>query len=122
MTHLINNQWSKPSLACDMMELDRYLIDNLIIEFSQKLTRKDLIFKKEWFSSNRLGKRQILNKLKTKELIKGLSQLCQRKVKIPRVRYGKQQITETLINEEAFQLAKYLRNEKEKWKPRIAGL
>jgi len=34
---------------------------------------------------------------------------------------GDQQEIETLINEEALLLAKYLRNEIETWKPRIAS-
>jgi len=77
----------------------------LIIDFSKNLTRKDFIFKKEWFSSNRLGKRQVLNKKKTKELIKSLSHLWEKKVEIPRIRHGKSQTVETLINEEVLLLA-----------------
>jgi len=41
-------------------------------------------------------------------------------VEIPRIRHGNKQTIETLINEEAYLLAKYLRNEKPSWKPRIA--
>ena len=41
-------------------------------------------------------------------------------VEIPLIRFGKKQRIETLINEEALLLAKYLRNENEKWIPRIA--
>jgi len=72
----------------------------------QKLNKKDFIFKKEWFSSNRLGKRQILNREKTKELTRKLNQYFQ--------------TLETLINEEAYLLAKFFRNEGTSWKPRIA--
>ena len=39
---------------------------------------------------------------------------------IPRIRRGEHQEIETLISEEALLLAKFLRNEKEEWKPRIA--
>ena len=39
-------------------------------------------------------------------------------VEIPRVKNGQKQSIETLINEEARLLAKYLRNEIEKWIPR----
>jgi hypothetical protein len=35
---------------------------------------------------------------------------------------GDQQEIETLINEEAYLLAKFLRNEKQTWFPRIANL
>lgn len=40
-------------------------------------------------------------------------------VEIPRIRQGKKQTVETLINEEAMSLAKYIRGEWEKWTPRI---
>ena len=41
-------------------------------------------------------------------------------LEIPRIRVGKKQTVETLINEEALLLAKFLRNERSKWLPRIA--
>ena len=84
-----SEQFGKPSLVCDMMELYRYLIDNLVIEFSQNLTPKDFTVKTEWYSTNRLGKRQVLNKKKTKELTEKLNQLFETKVNIPRIRHGK---------------------------------
>ena len=111
--------WSKPSLVCDFIELYRYLIDDLIIEFSQTLTPKDFTVKTEWYSPNRLGKRQVLSMEKAKELTQKLNQLFETKVDIPRFRHGKSQTVETLINEEAYLLAKYLRNEISTWKPRI---
>jgi hypothetical protein len=43
-------------------------------------------------------------------------------VQIPRVRMGEQQEIETLINEEALLFAKYLRDEKPIWHPRIVEL
>ena len=78
--------------------------------------------KKEWYSSNRLVKRQVLNEPKTRELVKGIEELFEAKVEIPRIRHGKNQTIETLINEEALLLAKYLRNEKEFWKPQTPML
>ena len=42
------------------------------------------------------------------------------KVEIPRIRVGKKQEIETLINEEAMPLGMYLRNEKKDWIPRVA--
>ena len=41
------------------------------------------------------------------------------KVEIPRVKVGNRQEIETLINEEALLLAKYLRGEKKEWVPRV---
>lgn len=114
--------WGKPSLVCDFMELYRHLIDNLIIEFSQNLTHKDFTVKTEWYSTNRLGKRQVLNKEKTRELAERLNRLFKAKVNVPRIKHGESQTVETLINEEAYLLAKYLRNETSAWKPRIALL
>jgi len=40
-----SEQWGKPSLVCDLMELYRYIIDDYIIQFSQKLTKKRLQIK-----------------------------------------------------------------------------
>jgi CRISPR/Cas system-associated endonuclease Cas1 len=57
---------------------------------------------------------------KTKELTQKLNQLFETKVDIPQIKHGKSQTIETLINEEAYLLAKYLRNENPQWKPRIA--
>jgi CRISPR-associated protein Cas1 len=111
---------SKPSLTCDMMEVYRALIDNFVIEFSQNLKPKDFILKTEWFSVNRLGKRQVLNREKTKELTERLNDYFERKVEIPRIKHGNKQTIETLINEEAMLLGKYLRSEIPQWQPRIA--
>ena len=44
------------------------------------------------------------------------------KVSIPRNRRGSKQELETLMAEEALLFAKYLRNEKQTWIPRIVGL
>ena len=84
-----SKQFGKPSLVCDMMELYRYLIDDLVVEFSQALTSKDFTVKKEWFSTNRIGKRQVLNMEKTRELTQRLNQLFESKVNIPRIMHGK---------------------------------
>jgi len=40
-------------------------------------------------------------------------------VRVPRIKFGKRQSIETLINEEVSLLAKYLRNEKTAWNPRL---
>ena len=115
-----SEQHSKPSLVCDFIELYRYLIDAFIVEFSQNLSKKDFILKTQWYSTNRLGKREVLNREKTKELTEKLNQFFEKKVQIPRIKHGNKQTLETLINEEAMLLAKYLRNEIPQWKPRIA--
>ena len=43
------------------------------------------------------------------------------KVEIPLIRHGKKQRIETLINEEALLLAKFLRSERENWVPRACN-
>lgn len=117
-----SEQFGKPSLVCDLMELYRYLIDDLLIGFSQTVTAKDFTFKTEWFSANRFGKRQVLSREKTRELTERLNEYFNSKVDVPRIRHGKTQTLETLINEEALLIAKYLRNEKQEWKPRLPSL
>jgi hypothetical protein len=41
-------------------------------------------------------------------------------VDVARIKHGNRQTIDTLISEEALLLAKYLRNEKKDWLPRIA--
>jgi hypothetical protein len=49
-----------------------------------------------------------------------LDEFFQSRVEIPAMRHGRSQAIETLISEESLILAKYLRNEKTGWTPRIA--
>jgi CRISPR/Cas system-associated endonuclease Cas1 len=109
----------KPSLICDFMELYRYLVDDFVIQYCRKLQKKDFIMKNENFSAKRKGKREYLNDSLTHNQIKSLNQYFQTKLEIPRIRVGKKQEVETLINEEALLFAKYLRNDQKAWKPRI---
>jgi hypothetical protein len=66
-----------------------------------------------------MGKRVHLCKFETDSLADGLNNLFKRKVEIPRIKHGKRQTIDTLITEEALMLAKFLRNEKEKWISRL---
>jgi hypothetical protein len=70
----------------------------------------------------KMGKRIHLCEYETDNLADGLNNLFKRKVEIPRTKHGKRQTIDTLINEEAFLLAKYLRNERKDWKPRIISI
>jgi CRISPR-associated protein Cas1 len=110
----------KPSLICDFMELYRYLVEDFVIQFCRNLRSKDFTMKTADFSTKRKGKREYLNNSETNCLVNGLNQYFQSKVRIPRIRMGETQEIETLINEEALLLAKFLRNEKQTWVPRIA--
>jgi CRISPR-associated protein Cas1 len=115
-----SEQFGKPSLVCDLMELYRYLVDDFVIQFCQGLKPGDFVVKGERTTRKRWGKREYLNSSKTRELERGLEELFEGWVEVPRIRHGSRQTLETLINEEALLLAKYLRDEKKTWIPRIA--
>jgi len=109
----------KPSLICDFQELYRYLVDDFIIEYCRNLHKQDFTVKNENYSANKKAKREYLNDFQTQDFVKSLNQYFETKIDIPRIRKGKKQEIETLINEEAYLFAEYLRNEKPSWNPRI---
>ena len=78
--------------------------------------------KREYYSSNRKGEREYLNKALAKEMMKRLNSFFETMVEIPRTRHENKQTVETLINEEVLLFAQYLRNEKQAWVPRTASL
>jgi CRISPR-associated protein Cas1 len=112
------------SLVCDFQELYRYLIDDFLIQYCRKLSKKDFTakFVSAGTGNKRKGKREFLNNLRTKNMLEYLEQYFAWKVPVPRIRRGFRQEFETLINEEAILLAMYLRNERQNWIPRIADL
>jgi hypothetical protein len=73
-------------------------------------------------SRKRKGKREYLNNVRTRDLMRQLDKYFQMEVEVPRIRIGKRQTIETLISEESLLLAKFLRDERKKWVPRIASL
>jgi CRISPR-associated protein Cas1 len=119
---LHSTQWGTPSLVCDFQELYRYLVDDFVVGYCRDIHAKDFVLKDENYSSNRRGKRQYLNETRTTDLINRLDKYFETRVEIPRMRRGEQQEIETLVNEEAFLFAKYLRGEKPTWNPRIVAL
>ena len=112
-------QFGKPSLVCDLEELYRYLIDDFLIQYCQEVKRQDFKTKTESTSKTRKGKREYLNDTQTRDLMKHLNYYFESTVEIPRIKTGKKQTIETLINEEASLFATYLRNEKKIWLPRL---
>lgn len=66
--------------------------------------------------------RQYLNGTMTNEFIKKLNAYYESKAETPRIKAGKKQEIETLINEETYLFAKYLRNERKTWKLRIVTI
>ena len=115
-------QFGKPSLVCDLQELYRYLVDDFVIQFCQGLKKKDFTVKLESFSRKRTGKREYLNDAETRRMMRELDEYLASTVEIPLIRHSKKQRLETLINEEALLLAKYVRGENENWIPRIAQM
>jgi CRISPR-associated protein Cas1 len=113
-------QFGKPSLICDLQELYRYLVDDFVVQFCQGLKEKDFTVKSESVSRKRKGKREYLNNSETRRMMKELEGFFESKVEIPLIRHGKKQRLETLLNEEALLLEKYLRGEKKSWVPRVA--
>jgi len=112
-------QFGKPSLVCDMQELYRYFVDDYVIQFCQGLKKKDFTTKAEDASKSRKGRREYLKDNITNEMMRGLKDHFETKVEVPLIRQGKRQRRETLINEEALLLAKFLRNDMKAWIPRI---
>jgi CRISPR-associated protein Cas1 len=114
-------KFGQPSLVHDFMEIYRYLIDDFLINFCRKLGTKDFAFKDDTHAG-RKGKRSFLNKKRNKEFLDKREEYFQMKVSIPRVRGGKKQELETLINEEAQLFARYIRCKRKSWVPRIVHL
>jgi CRISPR-associated protein Cas1 len=112
-------QYGRASLVCDFVELYRYLIDDFLIHYCQNLKPRDFLAKTETFN-NKKGKRVYLKTYLTNELTDSLNDYFRRTVEVPRVKIGERQELETLIDEEALLMGKYLRGEKESWNPRIA--
>jgi len=91
-----------------------------VIKFCKDITSKNFTVKSESVSRKRKGKREYLNDEKTRRMMKELEGYFESKMEIPLIRHGKKQRLETLINEEALLLAKYLRDEKRECVPIIA--
>ena len=90
-----------------------------MIQFCQGLKAGDFVVKGERTTRKRWGKREYLNRSATRELEQSLDELFEKLVEVPRIRHGRRQTLETLINEEVLLLAKYLRNERKAWTPRL---
>ena len=115
-------QHGKPSLVCDFQDLYRYVIDDYLIERCRKLRKKDFVVVTDFMMRLKMGKKIHLCEFEADSLADGLNGLFSRVVKIPRIKHGSRQTLDTLISEEALLLAKFLRNERKEWIPRIANL
>jgi hypothetical protein len=68
----------------------------------------------------KMGKKIHLKDYETDSLAEDLNAFFDRMVDVERIKVGNRQTIDTLICEEALLFAKYLRNEKKEWQPRIA--
>ena len=84
------------------------------------MRKKDFVVVTDFMMRLKMGKRIHLCEYEADSLAEGLNGLFNREVEIPRIRHGKRQTLDTLISEEALLLAKFLRDERNEWKPRIA--
>jgi len=115
-------QHGKPSLVCDLQEVYRHLVDDFLVQYCRRLRKKDFTTKAKSVARNRKGKREYLNGGQTRQLMKQLNAFFEAIVEVPRIRIGKNQTIETLINEEALLFAKFLRDEQKTLTPRVAIL
>ena len=107
---------------CDFQELYRYLIDDFLIERCRKFHKNDFVIVTDFMMRLKMGKRIHLCEYETDSLAEGLNSLFENEVEIPRIKHGNKQTLDTLISEEALLLARYLRNERKEWNPRIPNL
>jgi CRISP-associated protein Cas1 len=112
-------QHGKPSLVCDFQELYRYLIDDFLIERAKKFHKKDFVLITDFMMHLKMGKKIHLKEYETNELAEDLNAFFNRMVEIERIKIGKRQTIDTLISEEALLFAKYLRQERKEWTPRV---
>jgi hypothetical protein len=111
---------NKPfTLVCDFQELYRYLIDDFLIERCQKLRKKDFVLVTDFMMHLKMSKKIHLKEYETDSLAEDLNNFFERMVDVERIKVGKRQTIDTLICEEALLFAKYLRNERKVWTPRI---
>ncbi len=115
---LHSGQFGKPSLVCDFQELYRHIIEDFLIQYCMNLKEKDFTSKTEEMTRKKKAKREFLNDNQTNGLMKRLNDLFETEIEIPRIKVGRKQTIETLVNEEALLLAKFLRNERSTWLPR----
>ena len=87
-----------------------YFIDNFVIRYCQGFSKRNFIMKTETVARKRMVKRGYLSEPKTRDMLKKLYDYLESKVNIPRIKHGKKQSIETLINEESLFLAKFLRD------------
>jgi hypothetical protein len=86
------------------------------------MKKKDFIVVTDFMMRLKMGRRIHLCQYEVDSLAEGLDSLFERTVDVARVKHGRRQTIDTLIGEEALLFAKYLRNERKEWTPRLKYL
>ena len=115
-------QFGTPSLVCDFQEIYRFLMDDFVLQYALRLGEGDFVLKEEYYGANRKGHREYLKEKKGRLFVQDLNKYFANLVEVPRIRRGRRQEIESLINEEAQLFAKYLRGEISHWEPRMPEL
>jgi hypothetical protein len=84
--------------------------------------KSDFVLVTDFMMHLKMGKKIHLCEYKTNDLAEGLNNLFEKIVEIPRIKHGNKQTIDTLMSEEALLFAKYLRNERAVWNPRIPAI
>ena len=111
---------AQPGLVLDLQELYRFMIDIVTISFVAGLKPSDFAFKTEAVSRSRMGKRQYLKNELTREYMQELNSFLDKKVDFPRMKNGRTQSVNTLIDEECLRLARFIRGDDSDWTPQIS--
>ena len=107
--YLHSVQFAKPSLVCDIQEIFRGLIDELLVDYTQRLSEG---------SFKRKGEKVFLKQMESYRMIKAINELFDKRIQHQRIKkYGEHLKIRTVIREEPIKLAHYLRGEKERYEP-----
>ncbi len=107
--YLHSIQFAKPSLVCDIQEIFRGMIDEFLVNYSQRLNENN--FEKK-------GERIFLKQKESYKMIKAINELFEKRIEHQRIKkFGKYSTIRTAIKEEPIKLAQYLRGEKESYLP-----
>jgi hypothetical protein len=95
-------------------------IDDFLIGYCQRINKRDFTVKVETVNRRHSGKREVLNKSETSEILRELNRFFETMVEVKRIRNEKHQTIETLIKEEAQLYTKYLRGKNNSWPPHMS--
>lgn len=109
-------------MVCDFQELYRYLIDDFLIGRCQKLRKKDFVLVTDFMMHLKMGQKVNLTEYEADSLAEDLNAFFDSMVNVEKIKTGNRQAIDSLISEKALLLAKYERNERHDWVPRISAI